>query len=202
MSTPFDYGAPTSVPHVLDALLGAKVVRLTRYSYATGDDVVNDPTYSDLAIKSRDVFAYTAGPLLIELDSGVHVAADGNDTDWGSVILWFERDAQGNKIENPLREDADFYPIDACDPVFSDSEACATIGRTIRSVIVLMGEENISRPKWPCESAVRLIMDNDHEIVLCHRLGGGVDFDFSVRTKSRIPSGYIENLKEVFRKSQ
>ena len=200
-SLPFEFGAPTSVPHVLEVLYGARLVKLTRYSQETGDDAVKNMDYRMCPITSRDVFAYTAGPLLMELDSGIRVVGGSDDTDWGSVILRFDRDVKGNETPKySLVEDSDYHPIDACDKVYSDLGACSLVGLRILSIVVLQGRKLITRPQWPCEVAMRLIMDNDNELVLCHGLRDGGSDEFSVRTKSRIPAGYFEGLKEVYRR--
>ncbi len=196
----FEPGPPTRVSYVREALLGAQIVKMTRYCDDTPTNAVMDNSFRSCPISNRDLFAYAAGSLVIELDSGISIGADSDITEWGSVILWVERDMYGNETPDyPRSQEPDQYPIDACDSLYSDAEMCAIIGRTIKSILVYQGDEVIARPQWPCEVAVRLIMDNGEELVFCHHLRDGGSDDFSVRTKSRIPDGYFEGLKEVCR---
>jgi len=192
---PFEFDAPTRVPEILEALVASRIVQLKRYSHLSA----NVPSKIPL-VDNHDLFLDSTGPVVVELDNGAIVGAYSDDTETGSVVLRFERDTKGRRAPNYcISSDPSYQPIDGCDPIYSNEEVCEIVGCTILSVIVLKDKDNILRPEWPCEVAVRLLLDNSNELALCHGLPDSGSDDFTVRTKSRIPSGYFDMLTEILR---
>lgn len=172
---------PSRQRELIGRLEGAAICRLCRYSWWPPAEAA-----ATCNILQSLVFSYTAGPLLIDLDTGeiIGISSDPSNV---SVTVWLEQDSAGERRKNnSILDDNELVAIAACDPVYSTVEICGIVGQRICSIDVILRQPD--NEKWkgrPCEAGIRIIVEDGRELILSHGLHDDSD-DFSVILKSQI----------------
>jgi hypothetical protein len=168
---------------LLTSTWGERVVRLTRCSCSPKEIVAR----FDLPLER--VFARTAGPLLITLESGLVIGAASQPA-LVSVTLW---------REDPPYTDADpeLHPIEADDPVFSEPGFAQMLGARVAAVSILTRDpENAKWADRPREAGVVFRFEGAPELVLSHGLHDNSD-DFAVLMRNDVNTSLWSRLHEV-----
>jgi hypothetical protein len=176
---------PSQRRDLLAALVGARIERLTRYSW-------EDP---DATGSPLPPFSSAAGPLLIALDSGEILGA-ASQPSLMSVTLWLERDRKGGGAARTLG-DPELHPIEATDPQLSTPELAALVGRRIESMALL--RRDAEKVRWqdrPREVGLVLRTEGGGELILAHGLHDDSD-DFSVLLRSQVKPSLWVHLHET-----
>jgi hypothetical protein len=158
---------PSRRRSLLIALRGARVVRLTRYSWSPAQTVASEPN-----LRPELVFSRAAGPLLITLVSGLVVGVASQPA-LISVTLWLDQPPG-------TAADPDLHPIEADDPQFSEPGFAQMLGKRVVEVDILLRDP--ASESWrdrPREVGVRLTFEGAPELILSHGLHDNSD-DFSV----------------------
>jgi hypothetical protein len=173
---------PSRHRDLLASMLGVRVLRLTRCSWSPKDEVARDDN-----LLPELVFARTAGPLLITLESGPVIGAASQPA-LISVTLW---------RDNPpyTYADPELHPIEADDPAFSEAGFAQMLGKRVVAVSILTRDpENAKWADRPREAGVVLRFEDAPELVLSHGLHDNSD-DFAVLMRKDISPSLWSRLR-------
>jgi hypothetical protein len=186
---------PSNCLDLIKNTLDKKVIKMTRYSWyqpqeaeeeiaaeiAEGIGNIHDDPKSS-------VFRRTTGALVISFESGLDLGFSGIDS-IASVTVWVSRPEYG--------DDDELFPIDACDPIYSEDFIHQLVGKKIVEISIL--RRNYTSPLYsglPCEAGLALKFENDSELIMSHNLSNDID-NFSVIFRNEIPSEILEQIQEV-----
>jgi hypothetical protein len=181
---------PSNRRELLEHIQRAKISSMTRYSWYQPNEAAEE--IEDLYdAPAKEVFRRTTGGLVIALDSGINLGFGSADS-IASVSLW---EAKANDFEND--EDNEFFPIDACDPDYSEEEICQLLGKQIIQVSIL--KRNHEDPLYehlPCEAGLVLKFENEFEFIVSHGLSENID-NFAIIHKYEVSRKILDQLQEI-----
>ncbi len=183
---------PSESLGTLAKLNHAKISRLTRYSWLSKAEAV-----AEWNLSPSQVFTLAAGPLIITLDTGLIIGFASLPSQ-ASVSVWTERTETGESDPELMTEnDAELFPIEADDPIYSQQELAALIGREVTGAKLLkLNTEKALLKAVPKEVGIVLTFENGTELILSHGLHDESD-DFSVLLKSQIDGTLYSSLTEL-----
>src|SRR3954447_19248680 len=92
----FDEQVASRRAELLGRMVGRRLVRLVRHSWWPAEEALERLREVDAKRGPRTVFSLTAGPLSVELDSGL-ILGFGSRPSEASVTVWVERDEAGRE---------------------------------------------------------------------------------------------------------
>lgn len=191
-SNKFKEDVPSAQLQLLTQLQHYKVSKLVRYSWLSPEAAAKE-----WGMPQSSVFRFTAGPLLITLESNL-VLGFSSLPEKASITLWIEETEAGERDEaTSILNDEELYPVDACDPVFSEPSICKLLNKRVISIKILKKEpENILLAQVPCEAGLLITFDDNTELVLSHGLHDNSD-DFAIIYQQEILPNLSSNLQEI-----
>jgi len=98
-----------------------------------------------------------------------------------SITLWVEETESGEQgNEGRVSEDNKLFPIDSCDPVYSEKPICQLIGKQVIKIKILKRRPKSARvASYPCEAGIIFETEDGFEFVLSHGLHNYSD-DFAI----------------------
>ncbi len=169
-----------------------RISNLVRYGWLPPEEASKE-----WGIPLSSVFRLTAGPLLIILESNL-IIGFSSLPEKASVTLWLEQTEEGERDEElSILNDEELYPIDLCDPVYSEQPICELLNRQVRTIKILKKEpENVLLAQLPCEAGLLIEFDNGTELVFSHGLHDNSD-DFAIIFKNEIGQDILDKLQEI-----
>ncbi len=176
----FEPSIPSDRKPLLDSVVGKKVKNLIRYSWWGKEDSANE-----CGINKNEVFSLTTGPFCIAFEQDISIGFS-SDVRVSSVVLWAEV-YDGKESKDPMKNDQELFPIEACDQVYSEVHYKEIIGHSLTKYEIVKIETTNSL-KWdhPREVGLVLFFSNGSEIVLSHQLTNKVSDDFTVLRWSQV----------------
>ncbi len=175
-------------------MVNRKITRMVRHSWWPAEEALSQIGGAD----SRLLFSLTAGPLTIELDSGL-ILGFGSRPSEASVSVWLERDETGRErpSEHSTLRDPELHPIDVMESRFSEPQLANCVGREIQSVKLLRLRTTSALLEYLARHVGVVIQcDQGGSIILSHGLHDGSD-DFSVLLPQRIAPDLVKDLEEL-----
>ncbi len=179
---------PSLALDILDILTKAKIMKAVRFSWWPPEE-----SASECDIQGPEVFSFTEGPLLLYLETGEIVGISSDDS-INSIVVWLERDINGNLHDEYIENDEELFPISSDDVKYNGSSWNSIVGNKIEKIKLIKREpQNINYKELPNEVGLQLIMENKDEYVLGHQLCGKVS-NYSVTDKSCLNSDILDEL--------
>jgi hypothetical protein len=183
---------PSNNSELLKKILGSRVSKMTRYSWYQSQEAAKEIA-EEIAEgigniydnPESSVFRRTTGALVISFESGLDVGFSSIDS-LASISVW----------EDEHDDDDELFPIDACDPIYSEDSIRQQIGKKIVEISILKRKHE--SPLYfglPCEAGLVLKFENNFELIMSHNLSD--NNDFSVIFRSEIPSEMLEQIQEI-----
>jgi hypothetical protein len=186
---------PSNNLALLREILNGRVLKMTRYSWYQPQEAAKEIAeeiaegigniYDD---PESSVFRRTTGALTLSLESGLDIGFSGIDS-VASVTVWIDKHNDDN--------DDELFPIDACDPTYSEDSIRQLVGKKVVEISIL--KRNYTSPLYsglPCEAGLALKFENDSELIMSHNLSSEID-NFSVIFRNEIHSEILEQIQEV-----
>lgn len=185
-------GIPSHYSKFLQTLIGRRIIGATRYSWWPADE-----TEQECGVKGEEVFSLTAGPAVLEFDSGVTLGI-ASDPSINSVCIWLEKNEHGEILRNePLESDGDLYPISASDTEYASDLWRNVIGAQVNMISLLIRKPNSALfAELPNEVGLCFLLDSGLKIVAVHGLHDNSD-DFAIIPAQSISSELHAELREV-----
>jgi hypothetical protein len=185
---------PSNNLALLREILNSRVLKMTRYSWYQSQEAAKEIAeeiaegigniYDD---PESSVFRRTTGALAISLESGLDIGFSSIDS-VASITVWIDKHDDDN--------DDELFPIDACDPTYSEDSIRQLVGKKVVEISILKRNPiNSLYVGLPCEAGLVLRFENDSELIMSHNLSD--NNDFSVILRNEIPSEVLEQLQEV-----
>jgi len=144
-------------------------------------------------IQDSDVFSYTEGPLLVYMESG-EVVGFSSDESKNSIVVWLEKDADGNIHEEDIENDNELFPISYNEKSYSGGVWNTIAGRRIVKVtLIKRSPQTVKYEDLPNEVGVLLTIENGSEFYLCHQLCGK-STNFSATDKNGLEEKLLDQL--------
>lgn len=189
-----DPALPSRQIELLRSLRRSVVVRMERFALFQPTSPENTEIWG---IPPDQYFSRCGGLMLFTIQTGMEVRACSNP--WlMSVQISVEKTEDGVVVsEDPLRGDADYYHIDALDPIYSNDAMRSFVGKRIETFRVFrLVSEYAAYEDRPCEAALAVIFVDGSELVLSQGLHNNSD-DFSVITHDMIDPRMRSRLIEL-----
>jgi len=176
---------PSNMSDFLNSLVGRKLERLVRYSWCSEDEAVDE-----FEIDKKDVFSLTAGPVLMYFEDGLVVGAASNPS-LNSVILWVEKNEDGDSISEPTESDDELFPVDAKSQGGFWSHV---LGQSMVALKIVHRAANSAKmAELPNQVGLLIVLDDGSEFILSHGLHDNSD-DFSVIKRDQISDELLNQL--------
>ena len=177
---------PEDIPsrriELLKAVCDHTIVKMIRFSWCSVDEAIEE-----YEIDKSNVFSLTAGPLLMYLNSGLVIGASSNPS-LNSVVLWVEKNENGETVDDPTELDDELFPVEA------DNDWIKFAGKKIASFKILRKKVNSAKlAELPNEVGVLIEMNDGNQFILSHGLHDNSD-DFSVITEKQIDSCLMDQI--------
>jgi hypothetical protein len=167
---------------LIEAACVYKIEKMVRFSWCPVDEAIKE-----YEIDKTDVFSLTAGPLLIYLNSGLVIGVSSNPS-LNSVVLWVEKNENGDAVDDPTELDDELFPVEA------DNDWIKFAGKTIASFKILRKKVDSAKlAELPNEVGVIIEMNDGNHFILSHGLHDNSD-DFSVITKKQIDPELMDQI--------
>lgn len=186
MTTPmYSEGIPSERTNLIDHLAGQELKRLVRYSWLPADEAVDE-----YEIAKDQVFSLTTGPLLMYFSSGLTVGFS-SDPSKNSIVLWVEKNEDGESIEELSENDEELFPIDAkTQPLYWE----CFLSKRISSLRIIRRKASTAKlAELANEVGLNVIFEDGSELLLSHGLHDNSD-DFSVIRKEQITEDIVSQL--------
>jgi hypothetical protein len=191
----FEENVPSKQIELLNQLKHYKISKLVRYSWLPPEEAAKE-----WSIPLSSVFCLTAGPLLITLETNLVIGFSSLPRE-ASITVWLEKTEKGEQdVDISIENDGELYPIDACDPIYSEKSICEVLNKQVNSIKILKKKpENILLAQLPCEAG--LVMEFEGltlttKLLLSHGLHDNSD-DFAIIFNDEIPQNMLNQLQEV-----
>lgn len=173
---------PSRRSELLEAVCNYKIVKMIRFSWCPADEALEE-----YEIDKSDVFSLTAGPLLMYLNSGLVIGVSSNPS-LNSVVLWVEKNENGETVDKPTELDDELFPVEA------DNDWVQFAGKKIALYKILRKKVNSAKlAELPNEICLLIEMNDGNQFILSHGLHDNSD-DFSVITKKHIDPGLMDQI--------
>lgn len=180
---------PSNRRELIGGVLKSKVSKMIRYSWCSAQEAAEEIEEMYDA-KPKSTFRRTIGALVITLESGLTLGFSSQDS-IASIIVW-----EANHSDFEDDEDDDFFPIDACDEIYSEREICQLIGKQVIEVSLLKREpQSALYVGLPCEAGLVLKFEDSSELIMSHDLSDNMD-NFSIVSRDEIPSEILRAIQE------
>jgi hypothetical protein len=184
---------PSNNLEILKGILSSRVLKMTRYSWYQPQEAAKEIAeeiaegigniYDD---PESSVFRRTTGALAISLESGLDIGFSSIDS-VASITVW---------IDKHNDDDDELFPIDACDPTYSEDFIRQLVGKKVVEISILKRNPiNSLYVGLPCESGLVLKFENGFELVMSHNLSD--NNDFSVIFMDEIPSEVFKQIQVI-----
>ena len=183
---------PSHFVSVLRALVGHRIIGVTRYGWWNPED-----TEQACGVKGQDVFSLTAGPVVIEFDTGMALGI-ASEPSTNSVSVWVEKNEAGQSVRNePLASDEELHPISATNVMFADQFWRHVIGSKVNEISILVRKlSNVKFAELPNEVGLCFSLDSGLKIVAAHGLHDDSD-DFAIIPDKLILHSLRSELQEL-----
>lgn len=180
---------PSNRRELIGGVLKSKVSKMIRYSWCSAQEAAEEIEEMYDA-KPKSTFRRTIGALVITLESGLTLGFSSQDS-IASITVW-----EANHSDFEDDEDDDFFPIDACDEIYSEREICQLIGKQVIEVSLLKREpQSALYVGLPCEAGLVLKFEDSSELIMSHDLSDNMD-NFSIVSRDEIPSEILRAIQE------
>lgn len=188
MGTPlFPETIPSKLSDVLTNIIGSKLERLTRFSWYSTEEAI-----SECGISDGDVFSLTAGPVLLFFDTGLALGASSNP-ELNSIVLWVERNEDGEAVDEPIETDDELFPIEAAN---QQKKWSSLLHQEIISFkIIHRASPSAKLKELPGEVGLLIKMSDGNEFILSHGLHDNSD-DFSIIKNEQIDKDVLKELED------
>ena len=194
----FDEQVVSRRAELLGRMVGRRLVRLVRLSWWPAEEALERLREVDARRGPETLFSLTAGPLGVELDSGL-ILGFGSRPSEASVTVWVERDEAGRErpASRSILRDAELHVVDGFDPGVAEPEVVRCAGRRVERVTLLRrraGDVRLAR--LPRDAALVITFDDGGPLMPSHGLHDGSD-DFSVLVPRLVAPALLPELEEV-----
>ncbi|MEJ2612753.1 MAG: hypothetical protein P8179_22510 [Candidatus Thiodiazotropha sp.] len=186
MTTPmYGEGIPFERKNLVSQLVGQELKSLVRYSWLPEDEVINE-----YGIGRNEVFSLTSGPLLMYFASGLAVGFS-SDPSKNSIVLWVEKNENGESIDEPTEDDEELFSIDAKEQSLFWNDF---LNKKISATHVVHRKPSSAKmAELANEVGLIIAFEDGSELILSHGLHDNSD-DFSVISREQISNDVISQL--------
>jgi hypothetical protein len=190
MSDQMEYIVSEAV-EVIGTLKRATILKMVRFSWWSPKE-----SSVECDIQDSEVFSYTEGPLLIYLEGG-EVIGFGSDESKNSIVLWFERDSEGNVHDGNIENDEELFAVDFNDQCYSDPKWNLYNGKKIESMkLIKRAPMNVKYEELPNEVALQITVQGGGAFVVCHQLCGK-NTNFAIIDSDNIVNSLVGELSYI-----
>jgi hypothetical protein len=194
----FDEQVVSRRAELLGRMVGRRLVRLVRHSWWPAEEALERLREVDATRGPETVFSLTAGPLSVELDSGL-ILGFGSRPSEASVTVWVERDEAGREgpASRSILRDAELHAIDGFDHDVAEPEVVRCLGHRVERVTLLRRRPyNVLLAQLPRDAGLVIACDDGGPLMPSHGLHDGSD-DFSVLVPRLVAPALLPELEEV-----
>ncbi|MEW8693491.1 MAG: hypothetical protein AB2535_20850 [Candidatus Thiodiazotropha endolucinida] len=186
MTTPmYGEGIPSERANLVSQLVGQELNGLVRYSWLPEDEAVDE-----YGIDRDEVFSLTSGPLLMCFASGLAVGFS-SDPSKNSIVLWVEKNENGESIDELAEDDEELFSIDAKEQRLYWSDF---LNKKISATQVVHRKAGSAKmAELTNEVGLIIVFEDGSEFVLSHGLHDNSD-DFSVISREQISNEVVSQL--------
>ena len=179
---------PTKSGNILEILTSSSISNVVRFSWWPPAE-----TSQECEIKDSEVFSFSEGPVVFYLESGEAVGVS-SDESLHSIVIWLERDIDGNTHEYDVEKDEELFPVSINDNKYNNGFCSDIDGKKIENIEVIKRKPR--SPKYeelPNEVGLKLYLSNNETIILGHQLCG-MTSNFSFSSASRLDKDILKEL--------
>ena len=179
---------PTKSERILEILTSSPISNVVRFSWWPPAE-----SAQECDIKNSDVFSFSEGPIIFYLESGEAVGVS-SDESIHSIVVWLERDKDGNTHEYDVEKDSELFPVSIDDKTYNNRFFGGISGKKIVNIEVIKRKPR--SPKYeelPNEVGLKLYLSNNEIIILGHQLCGMAS-NFSFSNTSDLDKGILTEL--------
>lgn len=170
---------PSSSLDLLHQFIGKTISTMIRYSWWKKEEVA-----TECNISKKQAFSFTAGPLAVVFKDGSTLGV-ASDPSINSIIVWLDRTAGQSDTTQTLSEDAELFPINANDEMYSEPFWNKFTEQTLTGFSILKSKDmNACEAGLPSELGLCFYFGSNERFIASHGLHNGSD-DFSVIVDSQ-----------------